>query len=128
MGKQIKFMGSSHIHTLEKGDNFGGRLGEGIPKKVVFDTDNSWVVDAAEVGLTDAAVDVLIESGDFKDVTGMERIPTNLHQQIFLSMPASEKVAAVADADEEKPEDDEPATDPDAGSSNPRAQARRGAR
>lgn len=120
MGKKVKFMGSSHEHTLDKGDNFGGRLGEGLPKKVVFNRDNGWVVDAAEVGLTDAAVAVLVESGDFKDVTDMERVPTNLHQQIFLQMPASEKVEGEEDdsedeepvgaSDEQKPDDGEPAT------------------
>ena len=113
---KLKYMGSSHVHTLDKGDNFGGRLSEGLSSDVSFSRDNAWIVDTEEAGLSQEAVDVLTESGDFKDVTDAKRIPTNLHQQIFLGMAKSE-ASDSADEDEEaeeprgeaKPEGSEPA-------------------
>lgn len=114
---KIKYMGASHVHTLEKGDNFGGLLSEGLSSDVVFNRENSWVVDSDEAGLSEDAVAILVKSGDFKDVTGKSRIPTNLHQQIFLAMPKSEgsdeveeEPVAASDDDDTENEND---TDPD---------------
>lgn len=108
---KIKFMGSSHRHTLEKGDDFGGRLSEGIPKTVVFDKSNNWVVDSDEVGLSEDAVKILVDVGDVKDVSELKTIPPNEHQKIFLGMKSGE---ANEDADDEPrgqnlPDGEEPA-------------------
>lgn len=84
--KKLKYMGMSHVHLLEQGDDFGGRLSEGIPQTVRFDRSNNWVVNTDEVGLTDAAVEVLLTDRSFKDVTDMKRIPLNRHQTTFLGM------------------------------------------
>lgn len=103
---KLKYMGASHVHTLGKGDDFGGRLGTPIPQDVVFSRENSWVVDTDEVGLSADAVAVLVEvKEDFKDVTGRERIPTNLHQQIFLGLPKSEASDDVSDDEPAVPND-----------------------
>lgn len=107
---KLKFMGTSHEHHLDKGDDFGGRISEGIPQAVVFNRDNNWVVDTDEVGLSAEAAAVLTESGDFKDVTDLKRIPANEHQRIFMAMGASEpNVADGAVPGEDKPEGNEPA-------------------
>ena len=92
MRKSIKYMGSADVRQLLKGDDFGGQLATPLTKDVRFTRANSWVVDSDEVELSDAALEVLLaerlESGGpaFRDVTGKELIPTNLHQQIFLGM------------------------------------------
>lgn len=106
MGKKIKFMGSSHEHTLDKGDTFGGQLGEALPQNVVFSRENHWIVDSDEVGLSDAAIDVLTSTEDFKDVTDLQKIPTNLNQQMFLGMKGSDAGATAAiKSDEEEAAD-----------------------
>src|SRR5688572_4002801 len=110
---KIKYMGASHRHLLKKGDDFGGRLAEGISSEVVFDRSNNWVVDTDDAGLSEDAVKVLVESGDFKDVSDRATIPPNEHQKIFLGMKSGEKVEdeeQVLGTDaEDKPEGSEPA-------------------
>lgn len=108
---KLKYMGSSHVHTLEKGDDFSGRLSEGIPKTVVFDQSNNWVVDSEESGLSEEAIKILTDVGDLKDVSDLKTIPANEHQKIFLGMKSGE---ANEDAGDEPrgqnlPEGDEPA-------------------
>ena len=82
---RLKYMGSADVMRLNKGDDFGGRLSEGLSKEVVFDKSNNWVVDTDEAGLSEDAVTVLTdEDGNFKDVTDSSRVPSNLHQQMFM--------------------------------------------
>ena len=83
---RIKFMGSSHVHQLLEGDDFSGRLATPLSQTVTFDQSNNWVVDSKEVGLSNAACEVLLLDPDFKDLTGLEKIPLNAHQKIFLGM------------------------------------------
>lgn len=97
MGR-IKFMGSSHEHRLVKGDDFSGRLSEGLSRDVVFNSANSWTVDTEDAGLSEDAVAILVESGDVKDVTSLKRIPTNTHQQIFLALPSTEAASSEDEA------------------------------
>lgn len=101
---KIKFMGSSHVHNLAKGDDFGGRLSEGLSSDVTFNKENNWVVDSEEAGLSEEAVKILTESGDFKDVTDLKSVPANEHQKIFLGMGSTDKDATRALSQEEVPE------------------------
>lgn len=95
---KLKFMGSSHEHQLLADDTFGGRLATPLPQTVLFNRDNGWVVDTEEVGLSDAAVAILLEDeASFRDVTGHESIPPNLHQTTFLGIPEDANVAPVTD-------------------------------
>ena len=117
MGKKLKYMGSADVRQLLKGDDFGGQLATPLKKDVRFTRANSWVVDSDEVELSDAALEVLLaerlESGApaFRDVSGKELIPTNLHQQIFLGM---RKTTEVELSDEEQKADAETAAAADA--------------
>lgn len=86
MGKKLKYMGVSHAHTLDKGDDFGGRLAEPLSQTVSFDRSNNWVVNTDEVGLSEDAVAIILTDRDFKDVSDMPRIPLNKHQTTFLGM------------------------------------------
>ncbi len=94
MGKRIKFMGISHEHSLMQGDDFGGQLSEGLPQTIVFDRSNNWIVDAEETGLSDSAIEVLLNTSEFKDVSDMERIPLNRNQTTFLGMKDGDSVTA----------------------------------
>lgn len=117
---KVKYMGSSHEHSLESGDDFGGRLSEGLSSTVVFNRDNNWIVDTDEAGLSSEAVEVMIESGDFKDVTDLKRIPSNENQKIFLGMGASEKnEEGAVPPGQDQPEGDEPATGSAEADANP---------
>lgn len=103
MGRKIKFAGSADDRTLLKGDSFGGQLATPLTKDVRFDASNNWVVDADEAELSDAAVGLMLASGDFWDVSDKEVIPNNRFQQIFQSRPApevdpSEEVAELVEA------------------------------
>lgn len=80
---KIKYMGSSHVHQLLAGDDFGGRLSTPLKEDVEFNEGNRWVVDAKKVGLSDSAVEILLDDPDFLDVSDLEMIPVNKNQQIF---------------------------------------------
>lgn len=98
---KLKAMGSAHEHTLAEGDDFGGRVSTRLSKEVVFNRDNNWIVDTDEADISDEAAKVLVESGDFADVTDLERIPLNECQRIFYAMKdPDEAVAAVAEEGE----------------------------
>lgn len=100
----IKYMGTSDVHVLEKGEDWDGRLAQGLKSDLVFSKANKWVVDASD--LSDDAVELLLEDKDsFKDVTGMSRIPSNSHQQMFLGH--KQTVEADAPAKTEESDDDE---------------------
>lgn len=88
MGKVLKFMGSADVRTVPKGTDFGGQLKkeDAVQKDVVFNSSNHWMVDTDEAGLSTEQVDLLVESGDFKDVTDMKRVPVNDNQAMFHSM------------------------------------------
>jgi hypothetical protein len=91
MGSKIKYMGSSHVHYLDKGENFGERLATPLAKRVEWNLENGHLVDADQVGLSAEAVKLLTEApSEFKDVTGMERVPTSLGQQIWQGAKKSE--------------------------------------
>lgn len=111
----VKYMGSADVRILEKGETFAGRLGEPLSKGLVFSRENNWVVDSEEVGLSDAALALLLEekledgTPAFRDVSGKERVPTNLNQQMFLGMKKTE------DADTERSTDSSTESDPPAG-------------
>jgi hypothetical protein len=115
---KIKFMGSSHVHELLEGDDFSGRLATPLPKTVIFDRSNNWVVDTEEAMLSPEAVAVLMEDEvTFKDVTDLERIPPNLHQTTFLGIPpldeesAPVEAAATTDESDDESDDDDADTD-----------------
>lgn len=86
---KIKYMGGADVVTLAKGEKFGGRLADGLPKEVTFDADNSHLIDTDEVGLPEEAVTLLLEDNRFKDVSDLKRIPTNTNEQVFRGMSAS---------------------------------------
>lgn len=116
-GRLIKYMGASHVRVLEAGEDFGGRLHNSpLPQRVEWNLGNNHMVNSAEVGLPQAAIDILLDlDGDqfdsgqwedsdedgytepsddntlrvikeFRDVTDEEVITPSLAQQIFLGM------------------------------------------
>jgi len=92
LGTKIKAMGSADVRRIDKGETWGGRLGTPLESALVFSKENHWVIDSDEAGISQTAVDLLLEDKEgFKDVTGLERVPTNLNQQLFQAMPKSEK-------------------------------------
>lgn len=83
MAKLIKYMGVADVKTLKKGEDFDGRLQSGLPADLVFDAKNRWVVDVEAAGLDEAQLEALLEGDDFKDVSDLDRIPSNLNQQTY---------------------------------------------
>lgn len=98
----IKYMGASDVRIIEKGNDFGGTLSEGLPKTLRWDWENKHVVDVAELGLTDTQVEVLLdyeglEGKEFKDVSDLERIPVNLAQVLWRGAKPNAKLEADAE-------------------------------
>lgn len=90
---KIKYLGTADVCVLEKGENFGGRLAEPLPKRVEWNVDSAHLIDSDEAGLSADALTLLLEDRDrFKDVSDMSRIPTSLNEQIFRAMPKGETV------------------------------------
>jgi hypothetical protein len=82
----VKYMGSSDARHIGAGENFGGRLAAPLQKDVVWDWANNHVVDSQQVALSDEAVALLLEEGEFSNVTGLERVPLNRAQQLWRGM------------------------------------------
>lgn len=116
---KIKFMGTSDVCTIAKGDDFGGRLSGGLTTTVTFNQANNWIVDTEELLLGTEEIQLLLEeryadgSPRFKDVTEAKRIPSNAHQMMFMAHPASEANTAV-ETDQAKPDGDGGADTPPA--------------
>lgn len=82
----LKYMGVADQAILKKGEDFGGRVSEGLASDVKFSRENNWTVDTAEAGITDDQVAALLDADPdrFRDVTDLKRIPSNLNQRTFL--------------------------------------------
>lgn len=108
---KIKYMGSSHEHSLEKGENIGGRVQDEavLGSRLVFNQENNWIIDTEEAGLHDDFVSALLEADpeSFQDITGKTRVPSNLNERIFLghkkSVAADDTPNLVADGGEVQP-------------------------
>jgi hypothetical protein len=91
---RIKYMGNADVRRLEKGEDFGGRLGEPLDRDIEWNWDNNHVIDTEDFdGVDEEFWNLLIEESDFKDVTGLKRVPTNEAQQMWRGMPKSEEVS-----------------------------------
>lgn len=105
--KRVKYMGTADVRLIEKGDNFGGQLHDGIASTLRFDESNAWTVDVGD--LPSEVVECLLAEPDFKDVTDLKRIPFNANQMTFRPTPQNAKseenpdlVTAEDDSDERK--------------------------
>lgn len=109
---KVKYMGASDFVKLDEGENWGGRLAEPLEKEVLFSKDSGHLVDTEEAGLSEEAVELLLEDETrFKDVTGLKRIPANAYEKMFggvvekaapnLVGEAPEVIDADADADDD---------------------------
>lgn len=111
---KLKYMGVADVRRFKKGDDLGGQLGTPLPNDVEWNRANNWVVDTEEVGLSEAAVEVLTElrfnspdpevggidlggKAEFIDVTNAERIPVNAHQSTYLGLRPKAEIAADLD-------------------------------
>jgi hypothetical protein len=120
----IKYMGTSTYRVLEKGEDFGGRLSKdaALQGELRWTPENNHLIDTDNLDfeLSEDLIDLILEeetgmfdSGqrnedgtptedntiqtmrEFKDVTGLKRIPSSLHQQIYLGHKASTKADKV---------------------------------
>ena len=101
MGRRLKYMGSADVRIIEEGESWGGRLGTPLESQVVFNRENNRTVDASEVGLTDAAVKLLLEDPMFLDVTDQEIVPAGLNEQMFYGVPGTPDFRPVTSEREE---------------------------
>lgn len=92
---KIKYMGRSDVRVIEKNEDFGGQLAEKTTKEIRWDWDNKHIIDTDEVGLSETAVTLLLLDPELKDVSNLDRIPTNEAQQIWRAMPKTEDAKAV---------------------------------
>lgn len=98
---KIKYMGRSDVRVIDKNEDFGGQLAEKTTKEIRWDWGNKHIIDTDEVGLSETAVTLLLLDPEMKDVTGLDRIPTNEAQQIWRAMPKTEDAKAVLGGGEE---------------------------
>lgn len=107
---KVKYMGLADVRRLEKGEDFGGRLAEPLDRDIEWNWDNRHVIDTDEYdGVSEEFWSLLVEEDDFKDVSDLKRVPTNLAQQTWRALPKSEegdtdpsvKKSGTAETDEE---------------------------
>lgn len=82
MARLIKYMGTSHVRRIDKGETWQGRLADPTEHDLVWDLDNHHVIDVEEL-LSDDAVELLLEDEEFKDVTDLKRIPASEGQKLW---------------------------------------------
>lgn len=102
MGKKIQYRGTSDVVRILAGEDWGGRLADPISQKVEWNRKNNHLVSTDDVGLSDAAVELLLEDTDrFLDVTDREVIPINGWQKMWGGMAdAATQVVGVAPVEE----------------------------
>lgn len=87
MARKVKYMGSADTRTLSTGENWGGRLAKPLENTVTFDKSNGRIIDVEDAGISEAAVQLLLEDGDFVDVTEADVIPAGLNERLFQGVP-----------------------------------------
>lgn len=93
---KIKYMGNADVRRLEKGEDFGGRLGVPLDGEIEWNWDNNHVINTEDFpGADEEFWNLLLKEPDFKDVTDLKRIPTNEAQQTWRGMPKSEDASDV---------------------------------
>lgn len=84
---KIKYLGNADIARIEKGETIDGKVGDPLTMDLEWNEKNHHLIDFSEEkysGVPDVFLQVLTEHDSrFKDVTGMQRIPTSAFQQIF---------------------------------------------
>jgi hypothetical protein len=108
----VKYMGSSDIRELKRGETFEGRLTNGLQVDLVWDWSNHHVLDLhavptkddkgedTTVSLSDEVIDLIIEDnpGAFLDVTGQEVVEPNEAQRLWRGVGAVRPVINSVDA------------------------------
>lgn len=125
---RIKYMGTSDIHRLEKGENFGGQLSKeaALDRDIEWNWENNHIIDTDEEPYKDLSADVLsllldpsITHGEFRDVTDLKRVPTNGAQQMWRGAKKTEEaLPSEAVSDDDKADDDKTEPEP-IGDANP---------
>ena len=103
-GTLVKYMGSADVRVISKGDTFNGLLPDGLSADLRWDWSNHHILDLGEAGLSQDEIDLVLEDGDgrdFKDVTGKDRVPPNLAQQIFRGAKPHARLAPDAELPEQ---------------------------
>lgn len=84
---KIKYLGTAHVRRVDKGTDFGGRLAEPLTADIVWDLDHHHLVDTDDLGLSEEAVELLLEDPNFRDVSDLKRIPSSLGEQLWRGAP-----------------------------------------
>lgn len=85
MTRLVKYSGIADGREVSAGETFGGRYPAGLENTLSFGKETNWVVPMD--GVPDEVVDMLLEDpASFIEVTGLDIVPPNLHQQTFLAM------------------------------------------
>lgn len=144
---RIKYMGTSDVRTLSKGEDFDGALAPeaALTTDLRWDEDNRFTIDTTDDKLKDVPAEFWTEllaygDGEFKDVSGLKRIPPSEGQKLWrgAKAPVENPHVEVADDSESTDSDNEDDTDETpkagvgsdagataAGGSTPRGGARR---
>jgi hypothetical protein len=88
----IKYMGSSDVRVIEKGDTFDGQLPDGVESTLTWDWGNYHIVDVKAAGWSDEAVELLLDD-EFEDVTGKKKVPPNMAQILWRGAKPHKKIA-----------------------------------
>lgn len=108
---RVKYMGSADRRSIGKGADFGGQLAEPLDTDIVWDWDNNHVIDTTDEqfsSVDETFWELLLEGDDFKDVTDLKRVPTNLAQQRWKGFPKTQDSETALGADDDSDDADEP--------------------
>lgn len=89
---KFKYMGTSDIRIIEKGDNFSGRLNGKVPVDLSWDWSNGHVIDTSDAKYKDVEKEVwelVAEDPEIKDVTELKKIPVGGAEAMWKSVKES---------------------------------------
>lgn len=69
---KVKYLGDSDVRIINKGEDFQGRLATPLTEDLRWDWDNNHLL---EVDLSDEALELLTEDPEFREVSGVKRLP-----------------------------------------------------
>lgn len=86
---KIKYMGLADIRTIEKNDNFSGRLANKVGVDLVWDWNNNHLIDTEDeqyADVDDEVWELVLTEPDMRDVSEMKRIPLSEGEKMWRSM------------------------------------------
>lgn len=89
---RLKYMGTSHVRTFEKGETWNNRLDTPLAADIEFKLSEGHVIDTSAADIPESVVSLILEDPEFTDISDFEVAPTGYAEQLYLGRPVSQGI------------------------------------